>query len=54
LEISSSNEEVLTLKRMQLAAYKKMGLTPPDFTAAGLAKQEADSWKAIQPGGSLE
>jgi hypothetical protein len=42
------------LRRMQLAAYQRAKLTPPDLSAAALAARDAASLQALEPGGSIE
>jgi hypothetical protein len=52
-----ANPDVLNaqaLRRMQLAAYQRAKLTPPDLSAAGLAARDAVAMQALEPGGSME
>jgi hypothetical protein len=42
------------LRKMQLAAYQRAKLTPPDLSAAALAARDAASMQALEPGGSIE
>ena len=46
------NEQAL--RRMQLAAYQRAKLRPPDLSPAALTARDAASLQALEPGGSIE
>jgi hypothetical protein len=50
--VTGTNLEVL--RRMQRAAYLRLGFDPPDFSPEREAKRDAANAEALKPGGSLE
>jgi hypothetical protein len=51
---AAAGTNLQVLRRMQRAAYLRLGFDPPDFSPEREAKRDAGNVEALKPGGSVE